>query len=246
MATFVAASLLFSAGCAEQHPMMRSAQARAESGFPAAWHTLCHSYFYGRNTRRDYEQALHWCTKSTEKGDPSSMTLLAEIYFNGLGAEPDPARAFELYKEAARVSHPHAQHMLGHMYSEGIAVAADQEHGALWKSRSKRQGYDPERPGVVKTLSPDSISKAAPCQYQGTFHKKLRWEIEQGRMASKISDDTWYCQARALEVMDAGLREACASGPDAVDDVLKAREARFAVCAVNPPEPDVEIDRSSS
>ena len=78
------------------------------------------------------------------------------------------------------------------------------------------------------------VLDAGPCEYQGTLHRSLRFELDRDLKEKKVSLDEWTCLAHSLERMDKGLREACVRGETEARAVLLRREDESAKCLSDP------------
>jgi hypothetical protein len=74
------------------------------------------------------------------------------------------------------------------------------------------------------------VLDVGPCEYQGTLHRSMRFDLDRELDRKKISLEQWTCLARALEAMDTGLRDACARGEAEARSVLLRREQQSAEC----------------
>lgn len=68
----------------------------AQEGNELAQFNLGHLYQEGKGVAVDYEEALHWYSRSVEAGCRIAACNLASLYSNGLGAPADHGRAIRL------------------------------------------------------------------------------------------------------------------------------------------------------
>ena len=132
----------------------------AASGDLKSIHELCYRYKYGKQAKRDYTEAMHWCTLAAERGGDSSQVLLAEMYYNGQGVDKDPAKALHWYLMAADQDHPHALLMLYFMYDKGVGVEINRERARSFLQAAAALDYklaidelariNSEKPGAVQ------------------------------------------------------------------------------------------------
>ena len=101
------------------------------------------SYHFDFAIQQDYEQAVHWYTKSAKQGYAPAQYNLGLMYHNGAGVEQDSKQAAYWWEKAALLGYAAAQYNLGLMYHNGDGVLQDYAQAIHWYAESAAQGYEP-------------------------------------------------------------------------------------------------------
>ena len=83
----------------------------------------------------------------------------------------------------------------------------------------------------VEDVQRKYVLEAGPCEYQGTLHRSLRFDVDRELDEKQITLDQWTCLTRALTRMDARLKQACAEGEAEARRVLLLREQESKACS---------------
>lgn len=116
-------------------------------------------FFHGKETERNYENALTWYKKSATQGDAIGQFRFGMCCLKGCGTEQNDTEAFVWFEKSAEQGYAHAQHMLGVCYLNGCGTEKDSKKAYEWLKKSAEQDYAPAKEELDKLPKMDAGDK---------------------------------------------------------------------------------------
>lgn len=121
-------------------PPISEVKPKAEAGDAQAQNTLGEILAEGKQTKRDFKEAIVWYRKSADQGNARAQYHLGSLYEIGQGVPRDEAEAAKWYRKAAEAGMSDAQYNLAGMYGLGRGVPYNPKEALAWYQKAAAQG----------------------------------------------------------------------------------------------------------
>ncbi|MBQ9538988.1 MAG: sel1 repeat family protein, partial [Treponema sp.] len=116
-------------------------------------------FFHGKETEKNYENALAWYKKSAAQGDAIGQFRFGMCCFQGCGTEQNDTESFVWFEKSAEQGNADAQHMLGVCYLNGCGTEKDSKKAYEWLKKSAEQGNTKAKAELDKLPKMDADDK---------------------------------------------------------------------------------------
>ena len=115
----------------------------ARKGNSHAQYLVALKYYTGQDLTENFQQALHWFSKSAEQNDSVACYYLGIMHYEGIGTPRDYGKAAKLLIKAygPKDEWLKASCLLGEMYQTGKGVTQDYDRAIEFYSRAAHQRY---------------------------------------------------------------------------------------------------------
>ncbi|EAY29272.1 leucine-rich repeat domain-containing protein [Microscilla marina] len=123
--------------------------------------------------KKDYQQALHWCSKAARLQSPEAMLYLGWMYYKGLGVAVNLTKATHWFEQSGALGLISGQYNAALMYHHGRGVKVNFSKAVFWYHQAAEQGHasaaanlgwmyaDGKGVTINKSLAADYYRKAA-------------------------------------------------------------------------------------
>ena len=115
---------------------IRHIELSAEKGFASAQATLGMIYFTGIGAKKDFTEAIKWCSRAATSKHPLGMFYLGMAYATGNGVEKNEDYALRWIRAAADRDLVVAQTTLGMKFATGDGVIKDIRTAIYWLEKA--------------------------------------------------------------------------------------------------------------
>ena len=119
---------------------IRHLELSAEKGFASAQATLGMIYFTGIGAKKDFAEAIKWCSRAATSKHPLGMFYLGMAYATGNGIEKNEDYALRWIRAAADRDLVVAQTTIGMKFATGDGVVKDLRTAIFWFEKAVELG----------------------------------------------------------------------------------------------------------
>jgi TPR repeat protein len=133
-------------------------QKAIETGSIAALYRVGESYFFGKFTEKNEQEAVKYYWKAARANYPMALVKLGTLYQSGWAVEKDEERAFGLIEKAARMSFPEGMEALAELYEKGVGVRKNLSTSISLRQESALLGENKSQYQLIKYYSKPGAS----------------------------------------------------------------------------------------
>ena len=200
---------------------IRHLELSAEKGFASAQATLGMIYFTGIGAKKNYSEAIKWCSRAATAKHPLGMFYLGMAYSIGGGIEKNEDYALRWIRAAADRDLVVAQTTLGMKFATGDGVTKNLDEGIHWLEKAVSLGSSEAKLQLRKYKNLLERLKNPPAMYVPDNQKNSVSEIANDSIRILDSNDSLNTQ----EIPFDSSKYLVSTNSDTFNDVDKAMSA---------------------